>query len=159
MNTWGLRARLDWENATALGGADFTPYVDLAYSRAKMAAYTETGGGFPARFDARFDARTDKATELRLGANAVKALDDGMRLVGGLEAAHRFETTGARTVGQVIGLFAFDLPGDALKRDRLRGMAGVEGKLGGGVASLSLNATTRSDTPDVWLAANWQMAF
>ena len=155
LTTWGLRARLDWENAAALGGADFTPYADLAYSRANMAAYTESGGGFPAQFD----TRTDKATELRLGANAVKALDDGMRLVGGLEAAHRFETTGARTVGQVIGLFAFDLAGPTLKRDWLRGMAGIEGKLGGGVASLSLNATTKSDMPNAWLAANWQMAF
>lgn len=155
VNTWGLRARLDWEYAAALGGADFTPYADFAYSRAKMAAYTETGGGFPARFD----ARTDKSTELRLGANAVKPLANGMRFVGGLEAAHRFETTGARTVGQVIGLFAFDLAGSALKRDWLRGMVGVEGKLGEGVASLSVNATTKSNMPNAWLAANWQMAF
>ena len=48
-----------------------------------MDAYTETSGGFPARFD----ARQDKSTGLRLGLNAVKPLTDGLNLVGTLEAA------------------------------------------------------------------------
>ncbi|MBZ0094753.1 MAG: autotransporter domain-containing protein [Sulfuricella sp.] len=155
VNTWGLRARIDWENARRVAGADFSPYADITYSEAKLDAYTETGGGFPAKFD----ARKDKATELRLGVNASRPLTDAARLVGTLEAAHRFENTGARTVGQVIGLFGFDLAGPANKQDWLRAGVGVEGKLAEGVASLTLNATTRGELPNMWLAASWQKVF
>ncbi|MDP2821193.1 MAG: autotransporter domain-containing protein [Sulfuritalea sp.] len=154
-DTWGLRARLDWDSAYRLAGADFSPYADLSYTEAKLAAYTETGGGFPARFD----ARKDKATELRVGVNAVKPLDNGLNLLGTLEAAHRFEREGARTSGQVIGLFGFDLAGAANKQDWLRVGVGVEGKLAEGMASLSLNVTTKGEAPNAWLAASWQKAF
>ena len=155
VDTWGLRARLDMDNAYRVAGAAFTPYVDLSYTEAKLAAYTETGGGFPARFD----ARKEKATELRVGVNAARPLDDGMTLFGAVEAAHRFEKQGARTSGQVIGLFGFDLAGQKNERDWLRLGAGVEGKLAEGRASLSLNVTTKGETPNAWLAANWQKAF
>ena len=155
MDTWGLRARLDWENAARLVGAELSPYVDLGYSEAKLDAYTETGGGFPATFN----TRKDNVTELRLGMNAVKPLAGGMRLVGTLEAAHRFEKTGARMVGQVIGLASFDLDGPGVRQDWLRAGVGVEGKLADGTAALSLNATTKGEAPNAWLAASWQKVF
>lgn len=155
VDTWSLRARLDLDNAYRLASADFAPYVDLTYSETKLAAYTETGGAFPARFD----ARKDKATELRLGVNATKPLGDGMTLLGTLEAAHRFEKSGARTSGAVVGLFGFDLAGANNKQDWLRAGIGVEGKVAEGTASLSLNLTTKGEAPSYWLAANWQKAF
>lgn len=155
VDTWGLRGRLDWDAAARFAGADFTPYADVSYSETKLAAYTETGGGFPARFD----ARREKATELRIGLNADKPLGGGLSLVGTVEAVHRFEKEGARTSGEVVGLFGFDLDGARNERDWLRAGAGVEGKLGGGRASLMLNATTKGETPSYWLAAMWQMAF
>lgn len=154
-DTWGLRARLEWDQAYRVASADFSPYVDLTYNEAKLAAYTETGGGFPARFD----GRKEKATELRVGVNADRPLANGATLFGTLEAAHRFEQDGARTSGQVIGLFGFDLAGADNKQDWLRVGAGVEGKLAEGRASLSLNVTTKGETPNAWLAANWQKAF
>jgi len=148
--TWGLRGRLEWDGAYRVASTDFSPYVDLTYNEAKLAAYTETGGGFPARFD----GRKEKATELRVGVNATKPLADGMNLVGALEAAHRVEKHGARTSGQVLGLFGFDLDGQKNQRDWLRASIGVEGH-----ALLSLNLTTKGETPNAWLAANWQKAF
>uniref|UniRef100_UPI00286E5931 autotransporter domain-containing protein n=1 Tax=Sulfuritalea sp. TaxID=2480090 RepID=UPI00286E5931 len=154
-DTWGLRARLDWENAATLAGAGLTPYVDLGYNEAKIAAYTETGGGFPAQFN----ARKETATELRLGLNASKPILNNARLVGTLEAAHRFEGSGARTVGQVVGLFGFDLAGPAIKQDWLRAGVGIEGKLGDGTGALMLNLTTQGEAPNAWLAASWQTAF
>ncbi len=155
VDTWGLRARLEWDRAFSLAAVGFSPYADLSYSEAKMAAYTETGGGFPARFD----ARTDRATELRLGTNAAVPLVNELRLISTLEAVHRFEKSGARTSGQMVGLFAFDLPGAANKQDWLRAGVGVEGKLAGGSASLMVNATTQGESSNVWLAASWQKAF
>ncbi|WP_334157932.1 autotransporter domain-containing protein [Oryzomicrobium sp.] len=154
-DTWGLRGRLEWDRAWRLGRAEFSPYADLSYSESKLAAYTETGGGFPARFD----ARTDTATELRLGINAAKPLDNGLTLTGVFEAAHRFEKNGAATSGQMLGLFAFNLPGKDNQQDWLRVGAGLEGNLASGKGSLFLNLTTRGETPSAWLAAAWQKAF
>ena len=155
VDTWGVRGRLEWDGAFKLGQAALSPYADLSYTKAKLAGYTETGGGFPARFD----ARTDKATELRLGANASAPLSGNLRLIGVLEAAHRFEKTGARTAGNLVGLMGFSLDGVANKQDWLRAGAGVESKLAGGTGTLMLNATTQGEAPNVWLAANWQTAF
>ncbi len=98
--------------------------------------------------------------ELVLGINASQPLAAGnTRLLGTLEAAHRFEKTGMRTSGEIIGLFGFDLPGQNNERDWLRAGVGIEGKLGEGVASLMLNATTKGSMPNAWLAASWQMTF
>jgi probable HAF family extracellular repeat protein len=155
VDTWSVRGRLDWENAFRLGSTDFTPYADLSYTESKMDSYTETGGGFAARFD----SRKDKATELRAGVNSTMPLGNGINLLGTLEAAHRFEKDSASTSGEVIGLFAFNLDGDNYKRDWLRAGVGVEGKLAGGNASLQLNATTQGEVPNAWLAASWQMKF
>lgn len=153
-DTWGLRTRVELDKAYRLASADFSPYVDLTYSEARLESYTEIGGGFPARFD----ARKNKATELRLGVNMERPLGDA-RLVGLLEAAHRFEKDGARTSGQIIGLFGFDLDGAKNKQDWLRAGVGMEGKLAEGMASLMLNATTKGEMPSYWLAAGWQKAF
>lgn len=154
LNTWGVRARLDWENALSVAGADFTPYADLSYTEAKMDGYTETGGGLPARFD----SRKDKATELRLGLNLSHPIGNA-NLFGTAEAVHRFESSGAHTTGELIGLIRFDLDGQDYKRDWLRVGLGIEGKLADGVASLSINATTRGEAPDAWLAASYRMSF
>ncbi len=155
VDTWGLRVRLDWDSAWRVAGTDVAPYVDLSYSEAKLAAYTETGGGFPARFN----ARKDNATELRLGVSAAKPISGNIQLVGLLEAAHRFERNGARTSGDVIGLFGFDLAGTSNQRDWLRAGVGLEGQVGAGKGSLMVNATTKGEVPNYWLAVNWQMAF
>jgi probable HAF family extracellular repeat protein len=154
-DTWGVRARLDWDKVWRMAGADFSPYADLSYSRAKLESYTETGGGFPARFA----AREDKSTELRLGVNAEWLLRGDARIVSLVEAAHRFEKDGGRTSGEVIGLFGFDLPSRENQRDWMRAGVGVEGSIGGGVGSLMLNATTKGEAPNIWLAANWQKSF
>lgn len=155
VQTWGLRARLDWDSLLQAGRANFSPYLDLTYSEARLGAYTETGGGFPARFD----AREDRATDLRLGTNATYPLMGDLRLLGTLEAVHRFERTGARASGEVIGMFGFDLAGLRNKQDWLRVGGGIEGPFAGGKATLSINATTQGGAPSVWLAANWQMMF
>jgi probable HAF family extracellular repeat protein len=155
VDTWGLRARLEWDQAWKLGDAYLSPYADLSFSKARLDSYTEVGGGFPAHFN----SRTEHATELHLGVNGAKPLTSHANLVGVMEVAHRFENNGARTSGEVIGLSGFDLDGRKNQQNWLRAGVGVEGKLAGGKGSLMLNATTRGEIPNAWLAANWQMAF
>ncbi len=153
--TTGVRARLDWDNALQIAGGQFSPYVDLSYAESRLDGYTETGGGFPARFD----GRKESATEFRLGLSATKAIADSVALLGQLEGAHRFERHGARTTGQMIGLFGFDLPGSEIKQDWLRAGFGIQGKLVGGAAHVMINATTQGPVPNIWLAAGWQKSF
>lgn len=155
IETAALRARLDWEDAARLGATTITPYGEVSFARTRIDGYTETGGGFPARFD----ARTEDATELHAGADAGHKLSSRVKLLSRLEAAHRFEKSGAATSGQVIGLFSFALPGQEIKRDWLRGGAGVDVKLGDGVVSAMLNATTQGADPSYWLNLGYQLAF
>ena len=154
--TLGLRARLDWQNAFAWSGAQFSPYTDLSYAETRMDGYTETGGAFPAQFN----KRTDHATDLRVGLNASKPIPSStFNFVSNLEVAHRFEDRGAATSGNITGLFAFDLAGEKYKRTWMKAGVGVEGQLGAGKASLMLNATSKGEMPNVWLAASYQLTF
>jgi probable HAF family extracellular repeat protein len=151
----GLRARLELDRGWQFGAAELSPFVDLSYVESKLDAYIEVGGGFPVTWN----AREEKATEWRFGVNASLPLASGARLLGGLDAVHRKEKAGARSSGEVAGLFPFAIEGQALKRDWGHAMAGVEGRLADGVASLTINLTTQGEAPDGWLAANWQKAF
>jgi len=155
VQTAAMRLRLDLEDAARLGNATLTPYVDATYTRTRIAAYTETSGGFPARFD----ARTENVAEVRLGADAAYALSLDTKLRGRLEAAHRFETTGASMSGTVLGLFDFGLPGQPVNRDWLRGGIGFDTKLGGGTLSATLNATTIGSVPNYWVNVSFTLGF
>ncbi|MBI2788684.1 MAG: autotransporter domain-containing protein [Elusimicrobia bacterium] len=155
IETAALRARLDWEDAARLGAATITPYGEVSFARTRIVGYTETGGSFPARFD----ARTEDATELHAGADGGYKLSSRVKLLSRLEAAHRFEKSGAATSGQVLGLFSFTLPGQEVKRDWLRGGAGVDVKFGDGIVSAMLNATTQGADPSYWLNLGYQLAF
>ena len=153
--TWGLRARVDREAAFVSGKFSLTPYAELTHLRTRIDAYTETGGGFPARFD----ARQERTTEARAGVEGVWTVSDDTRLSASVAAVHRFEKAGSRTRGQVIGLFSFDQAGEAYQRDWLHASVGVEQKAGPGVLSLHLNATTRGQDANVWLAAGYRVTF
>ncbi len=154
--SYGLRARLDWENALQLGLLQVSPYTDLSYAHGKQKSYVETGGGLPAQFDKQSDSTTD----LRFGAVGSYPLgQSGFNMISLLEAAHRFENSGASQTGQVAGLFSFDLPGNDYDQNWLRLGLGVEGQLGAGKASLMLNGTTEGEMPSTWLAASYQLTF
>lgn len=154
VSTWAVRARLEWDQAYQLAGAEASPYVDLSHTRSTMDAYTETGGGAPASFN----ERKDKATELRVGVNLAKPLSGEMRLTGTLEAAHRFEGRSAGASGRVGELFAFNLDGVRNQRTWLRAGVGLAGKLGGGTGSVGLNLTTQGEAPSAWVGVRWQKA-
>jgi hypothetical protein len=153
--TWAIRARLEWDALAQAGGMSFNPYGELSYAHTRMDAYTETGGDYPVAFD----SREESATELRLGVLGALPLRGSTLLLAQLEGVHRFEEDGARVSGEVIGQFGFDLDARGYEQDWLRAGVGLESPLGGGKASLMLNATTEGEEPDLWLAARYQMAF
>jgi len=153
--TWGLRARIDWQNALSVSKTQLSPYVDVNYVDSQLDSYTETGGGFPAYFT----SRKESISELRLGFNASYALSATSRLRGNLEAAHRFDDKGEGVSGNLVGLFAFDLEAREYDRNWFKAGAGIEGQVGGGKASLMLNGTTEGEMPNLWAAVAYQMTF
>ena len=116
------RGRLDWVNAVSVENINFTPRVSFTWMHTVMDGYTETGGGFPARFNKR--AKSIK--ELRYGIDARRKFGD--KLWGSImvEGVHRLNTDAPPVSGQVIGLFPFSLPGIAGRRNWARAGAEVE---------------------------------
>lgn len=153
--TTAVRARLDWLNAITDGNTAFTPYASVTHTRTRIDSYRETGGAFPANWN----RRTERSTEVRLGLDAVHQLDDKLNLLGRLEGVHRFNDTGAAASGDVAGLYGFSLGGQTYQRDWLRASVGVEGKIGGGTASLMLNGSTQDDAAKYWIAASYRKDF
>ena len=154
--TWGLRARLDWENAFSFKSARFSPYTDALYTKTKLDSYTEKSGSFPAHFD----SREDDVTELRIGINgAVPIRKIAFEFIANIEGVRRFDDEGDGASGEVVGLFSFDLEEGDYDQNWLKGGVGVEGQLGKGKVSLMLNGTTEGEAPSSWLAASYQVVF
>lgn len=154
--SWGLRARVDWVDAFSYKSTHFSPYVDLFHSQSSIDGYTETGGAFPAQFD----ARDDEITELRIGLNSSTPINSTeLNFIANLEAAHRFEEKAANTTGLIAGVGNFNIAGEEYKQNWMKAGIGVEGKVGEGNISLTLNGTTKSEKSDSWVAVSYTMAF
>ncbi len=158
-DTYGLRARLEWQDATEMLGAKLSPYVDLNYTKTHIESYRETGGTGPLKFD----ARKDDNTTMRVGFNAERPISGSqLNWVGNIELAHSFDSTSANISGQ--SLFAgpvtnFNVSGGKIHNNWVKAGAGVEGVLGQGKAMLMLNGTTNSGMPNMWVSASYQLLF
>ena len=153
---WAVSARLEWHNLLKAGDLTASPYADLSHMRVRTDAYTETGGGFPAAVN----ARSENVTDLRLGLNLSKPLGQA-NLIATLEAVHRFDDHASGATATILGPggFTATVAGQAYKQNWLRAGVGIEGKVGAGIGSLMLNATSAGEMPSYWLAANWRVAF
>ncbi len=138
-----LRLRLDWKDAAKLGQFDLNPYAAITWSKTRLDGYTETGGGFPARFD----AAKSKMNDLRIGAAAKTALTAATDLRLGLETSHRFDDSTTGINGQVIGLWNFSLPGQRMKRTVVRATVDFDHRLSNSVA-LTFGATAAGNGGD-----------
>jgi len=153
----GARVRLDLLNAFSLGGASFTPYVSHTVLDTRLNGYTETGGGFPVAWS----HSSMRSQTSRLGLDAVKPLTPRVTLLGRIEGARRYEAQSPRAEGKLLGAGGgrFSLPGRDYKQNWLRAGTGAEIKVGAGVASLILNATTQGENPSYWVTVGYQLQF
>ena len=124
-NVYALRARLDWKDATAIGRFSLSPYAAYTWSKSKLDAYTETGGGFPAHFA----ASTWTTNDLRVGTAITTALSPATDLRLGAEVAHRFEDNTSGVNGQVVGLFSFALEGQHITQTWTRATVDVDHRI------------------------------
>jgi len=129
-----------------------TKSTSVGHVAAKFDGYTETGGGFPVRWD----NRTERATTGRVGMDAVHTHSPTVILLARLEGVHRFDGGSDSARGELPGLSTFDLPGQAYRQNWLRAAVGAEAALGGGVGSVMLNGTSEGGDADYWLALNYK---
>lgn len=114
-----IRLRADWLEAAQIGNTTINPWASVAFGRQHIAAFTESGGPFPAHFD----AQTLGMAEMRLGVAAVTEFSAQTKLTTSFEVVHRSGDAPAAK-GDVIGLFDFSLGGGTRSATWLR--AGLE---------------------------------
>lgn len=153
--TYGVRARVDWQDAFKLASTGISPFVSYTYLNSQMNGYTETGGSFPVRFD----GSREISNTVRIGADAKTPLTDTFDLVIRLEYGRRFEKSGAGVSGQILGLSAFSLDGASVQQDFLRGGIGVSYKLGNGDGLVMVNSSNQTGKNTTWVSASYRVKF
>ncbi|MDF2371956.1 MAG: autotransporter domain-containing protein [Rhizobiaceae bacterium] len=148
---FGARGRLQFENFVPY----VSPYLEGSYARGCMDGYTETGGAFPASFN----KLCDTSTEARIGVDARVPVTETVNVIGTLEAAHRFESTGSSITGEVIGLGTFDFAAAPYEQNWVRAGLGVELNFGDATFSVIGNVTSPGETTSTWIAANLRTTF
>ncbi|MET3615851.1 putative HAF family extracellular repeat protein [Rhizobium aquaticum] len=153
--TYGVRARVDWQDAFKLASTGISPFASYTYLNSQMNGYTETGGSFPVRFD----GSRETSNTVRIGADAKTPLTDNLALVTRLEYGHRFEKSGAGVSGQILGLSAFSLDGASVQQDFLRGGLGMSYKIGNGDGLVMVNTSNQTGKNTTWLSASYRVKF
>lgn len=155
-NALALRARMDWKDLLRLGTFGVSPYASYTRIESRLDAYTETGGGFPARFD----AQTWRADEFRIGAMAKMPLSYATDLRLNLEAVNRQDRSGPGVSGQVLGLFSFAYAGASMNSSWGRLMAEIDHRLSD-KSLFTFNVNTASSGQDAtWgVSAGYRLAF
>ena len=154
-STTGARLRLDWLNALETGDLRLTPYVSISGYRGHVSAYTETGGGFPVKWD----ARTERTSLRRIGADATYLLAEGWNLLAKIEGVRRFDAQSSGATGTILGLGNFSTDEVDYRQNWLRANIGAEGKIGPGVAAVILNASTETNGATYWAYASYRYDF
>ncbi|WP_332694018.1 autotransporter domain-containing protein [Devosia sp.] len=140
-----VRGRIDWLDAATFGTTTISPWASFTLANTSVDGYTETGGGFPARFD----AQSQTASEVRVGLTAETELTQQTTLRTTIEGVHRFDSTGPALTGQTLGLFEFSLPGQAQSQTWTRIGLDLEHEFSSSVlGTLSLQAATAGQDPD-----------
>ncbi|RDD82742.1 autotransporter domain-containing protein [Dyella tabacisoli] len=151
-----VRARLDWNNAAQWGQVSFSPYAVYNWTKTKLDAYTETGGGFPALFN----GSSWITSEARVGAAGKLALSSSTGLRVALEAVHRFKGETNEIKGQVIDLFGFSVPGQKLKRNWARALVDIDYRVTyASVITLGANGASSGGDASWGVSAQYRMSF
>lgn len=151
-----LRLRADWNDVWSVAGTALSPYAALTATRTRTDGYTESGGGFPARFD----AQTQSGLETRLGLAASYSLAPATRLRGTLEAIQRLDGEVPRVTGQVLGLFSFNQPGISDSKSWVRAGLDVDHQIARNkLLSFSLHAASRGEDPRLSAAVTLRIGF
>ena len=151
-----LRVRVDWKDAAQLGSVSVSPYAAYTWMRTSVDGYTETGGGFPVRFD----SNSWDTNDIRIGAAGLLALNTTTDLRAGAEAVHRFEGNNAGSSGQILGLSSFAVGGQSIKQNWVRVTADVDHRIKDNMLiTVGANAGSNGGDPSWGLTAGLKANF
>jgi len=120
-----IRGRVDWRDLYTVNQTAITPKFEYTITNTDVDGYTETTGGFPARFD----PQSHTSRESRIGIIAENRLNSTTTIRGIAEEVHRFDKNGASFSGEVIDMFPFSIPGAENRSDWLRVGAEIDHQL------------------------------
>ncbi len=151
VNTWALRARMDWEELLTISSANISPFIGVTYISSSVDAYNEEGGSAPASFD-DFNR---SVTELIAGINLMRALSSNVHFTAGVEQVHRLDintdsVSGFTGVGDRFSAAIGDQD-----NNWTRGSIGLIKDFEESRVSLMLNGTTQGPQADTWAALSW----
>ena len=156
MTAQTLRFRLEARNVANVQGVSISPRIEYAATRTHMDGYTETTGGFPARFD----EQTSYGHEARIGVTATRPITEKTTASLTAEAVHRFDSDTAKSSGEVLGLFDFSEPGQNITQTWGRIGLDVDHKLSSASAvSLSVHGASRGEDPDISASVSYKRSF
>lgn len=151
-----LRLRADWDSLWKMGTAAVSPYAALTQTRTHSGAYTEVGGGFPARFE----GQSHTAVESRFGLASTLPINAVTNLRATVELAHRFDGQSPALKGQALGLFSFDQAGTRSRRSWARAGIDIDRQLNQKVSmGFSLHAASRGEDPGLSASISLRAAF
>lgn len=118
--------------------------------------YTETGGGFPTRFD----KQSLSTRELRTGLDAETTLNQKVKLRPSVELVHSFKPSTSEVSGTVIGVTNFSLPATGDSQTWIRSRIDAEYKINeSSNVDASLFASTDGNDPSLSAAVSFKLAF
>jgi len=142
-----LRASAYWEEAVEIKTFKISPKFSYTASRIEKDGYTETGGGFPIRFD----NQTTTTHEIRVGVDAKKELSTKTDIRLMLEGIHKPKSDKDVTSGDVIGLYSFDFKNESKAETWVRAGLDLDHRLESGITiGASLFRSSSGDVdPDI----------
>lgn len=154
IDTWALRARLDWEGLWRPMGAVLSPYADVNYLEARISSFDEVGGSQAMSLAARKHAVSD----LRLGLNGKYPLTDRLELLAGVEGVRRVHDD-ADAIDASWGTQRFSLQQASGDRAWVRGQFGIAWVMPDSRLTLMFNAAGEGQQPARWVAMSWVGGF
>jgi len=151
-----LHGRLAWHDLVRVQSVGLSPFVGYAWIRSHLDAYTEQGGAFPAHFD----SQSWHTNDARVGLSANTELGMDTHLRASAEAVHRFEGNTGATTGQIVGLSAFALPGQAVHQNWVRGTVDIDHQLTRhNTITVGANVGNPGGDPSWGVTAGWRARF
>jgi uncharacterized protein with beta-barrel porin domain len=151
-----LRLRADWNGLWKVGASTVSPYMALTQTQTRSGAYTEAGGGFPARFE----GQSHTAVESRFGLASTLPINAVTNLRATVELTHRFDGQSPALKGQALGLFSFDQAGTRSRRSWARAGIDIDRQLNQKVSmGFSLHAASRGEDPGLSASISLRAAF
>lgn len=151
VDTWALRARLDWDAPVTLSGWELSPYLELAYTEARVDGFSEAGGSNPATYD----SRSDHSMDARAGINLLRNINESLAWTAELGVAHQFDERNPNVVGDASGS-AFNLGVADAEDTWAIGSVGIMAKTQAGTLNARLHGSTEGADSAAWFSMLWK---